>query len=154
MINATSIENVYRLYKGGVISEKKCINLLLSFLKSNPYFFGLEKLNEESLCDFMYYIFPKIQNGLAVYDNTKSCFSSYFQGLVRLDFLTWKKMKIKEKLRQQAIINIKTVEYEVEEKFHQDFDSFVADTQQNVFYPTTHISDKYKTELYVIILKS
>ncbi|MCR4789535.1 MAG: hypothetical protein K5839_00490, partial [Treponemataceae bacterium] len=33
-------------------------------------------------------------------------------------------------------------------------DSFVADSEQKVFYPTTHISEKYKTELYVIILKS
>ena len=154
MINAKNIDNVYALYKCGVISKKRCVNLLLSFLKENPYFFGLEKLNEESICDFMFYIFPKIQNGLESYDEGRSYFSSYFQSLVRLDFITWKKIKIKEKLRQQAIINIKSVEYEIEEDFIQNTDFLAAEPEQNPYQQRIEISEKLKLELYIIILKS
>ncbi|MCR4789870.1 MAG: hypothetical protein K5839_02200 [Treponemataceae bacterium] len=153
MIKPKQIEIIQQSYKAGYLSAKESVNLLTTLIIKNKYYFGLEKLNDDSLFDFAFYICQKIENCLNTFEENRASFSSYLQNLVRLEFLSWKKLQIRKSLRNQAILNYNTQIYNFTEE--ESFDDGTITVAEN----NTNAMKKFKlkakdADLYVIILKA
>ncbi|MGP1587013.1 MAG: hypothetical protein ACTTHG_01580 [Treponemataceae bacterium] len=114
MIKARDIDKIYYLYKKNFITKEMCTSEFVLCILKHKYYFGLEKLTDETIYDFLFYIFPKFNSIYCNFDDKKSSFCTYFQNKIRLEYLTWKRALLKTNLRNDAILNYSNLEYEIE----------------------------------------
>ena len=155
MITGNDINELFNLFSSKKISKKEFTDKLLRIIIENRFFFSLERLNDDSLFDFLYFCFPKITECIHEFDDSKSSFASFYQMHIRMEYLNWKKARMKENLKNRAVLNINKHDYSSVEEY------YYSASEDNVTYGNASNSvakmlshKKGKKELYVIILKS
>ncbi|MBE6350879.1 MAG: hypothetical protein E7062_09065 [Spirochaetaceae bacterium] len=83
----------------GQISTKELLNSILIDIHCNKALYGLHKLNEDELSDFILFVYPQLFNALSSYKpNTKALFSTYIQATIRYTLKRWNQIKNQKRI--------------------------------------------------------
>lgn len=106
------IELLARSVEEKTLSKEDGARKLMEYVYRQPSLFGLNRLDEDQLIDFLIYQFPKFVKIFSIYDKTYGTFSSFLQGSVRGTFVTWKKRCIRNNALTGSLSAVDELQYE------------------------------------------
>ncbi len=100
------IEDIYESFKKGNLNEKEaCLKLIeVIFLKKRE--FGLSKLDEDSLSDFLIYELTHLEKIFKIYRESAGSFSNFLYGNVNISLTYYRRKKALENNKAEYISQI------------------------------------------------
>ena len=102
---------IYDSYKKGQISEQKTIQLICKTIYLVPEYYGLKHINNSNIGEFIIFLYPCLTKTLVLFSEEKSSFSTYLQTIVRLQYKSFLRKKIKENAKFNSL---KTIYHEID----------------------------------------
>ena len=159
------LNGIYTLYKEEKISSKEAVKEIMDKVFRQKQFFGLNKLEEDSLSDFIVYFYPQVEHFMKLFDESKSSFSTYLYGVISSNLQTWYRIHYKNKAQDMALKKyaieervLETAEqqekYLAEPKTKNGTDFTVAQNDYTEKLPKCVKSIAPQTKLMLLALKS
>ncbi len=101
---------IYYSYKKGHISEQKTIQLICKTIYLAPEYYGLKHINNSNIGEFIIFLYPCLKKTLILFSEEKSTFSTYLQTIVRLQYKSFLRKKIKDNAKFNSL---KTIYHEI-----------------------------------------
>lgn len=94
-----NLNQTIKQYHNGEVSQKELLNIILTDIHCTKALYGLHKLDEDELSDFIIFVYPQLYNALKKYKpNRDALFSTYIQATIRYTLKRWNQIKNRKKI--------------------------------------------------------
>lgn len=124
------LEEVISQYLDKCITLKEASDKTIEAVYKNPFYFRLEKMQEDDRSDFILYLYSKTEQIIQSYKPELSSFRTYLASFIKSMLRSWMKIKYRKEAQSKAIEDYALTEFTVsvsdtEEEYEIENDSYI-----------------------------
>ena len=105
--------------RDGKISIGTAVSKTAEFIYLNKAYFALHKLDEDDLHDFIIYEIGKLPSAFKSYRSEMGTFTTFLAGNIRMNFMSWRKTKIKKIEADEYLKNSSSELYSIDQERYE-----------------------------------